>query len=403
MAQEQDDTLAASIDRAFREIRAIDDAYARGELDDARWHRAMAAIIVPAYTQAATVQGGSGHGGTAEEWEWSRGVVAEALDRNGTFLDVGCANGLLMESVERWAQEAGFDVIAHGLDIAPELADLAVRRVPAFRGRVHVGNVLGFRPVERFDLVRTGLEYVPRSRRRELVAWLLDEVIAEGGRLIIGKHNERVELRAVERELERWGFLVTGRGEREHRKEPRLAYRACWIDAPRATDGDLRLRALREVDLPQLSDWLAAPHVARWWNLASGLEEVRTTYLPRIAGDEPTYMVIAEERGRPIGWLQWYRWRDYPEHAARIGASSTDVGIDLAIGEPDRLGRGLGPRIIRLLLEGTVFVDPTITACLCDPHRDNARSLRAFEKAGFAILADVGRHGESRVVRRRRD
>jgi aminoglycoside 6'-N-acetyltransferase len=250
---------------------------------------------------------------------------------------------------------------------------------------VQVGNALGFKPERRFDFVRTGLEYVPNRRRRALVAWLLDEVVAEGGRLIVGKYNERIGLRAVERDLGRWGFRVTGRAEREHRKEPRLAYRACWMDAHRATDGDLRLRALRESDLPQLSSWLAKPHVARWWNLPSGLDKVRAKFLPRIAGDEATYMLLAEKRGRPIGWLQWYRWRDYPEHAARIGASATEAGIDLAIGEPERLGHGLGPRLIRLLLERTVFIDPAITGCVSDPHRDNIRSLRAFEKAGFAI------------------
>ena len=114
-------------------------------------------------------------------------------------------------------------------------------------------------------------------------------------------------------------------------------------------------------------------------------------------------MLLVEERGRPIGLLQWYRWRDYPEHAARIGACPSEAGIDLVIGEPERLGHGLGPRIIRLLLDHMVFVDPTITACVSDPQRDNARSLRAFEKAGFAIAGDAGANNELRVVRRLRD
>jgi hypothetical protein len=59
----------------------------------------MAAFIVPAYLHADSVRGGSGHTGSADDWEWSRGILAEAFDRDGTFLDVGCANGLLMESV----------------------------------------------------------------------------------------------------------------------------------------------------------------------------------------------------------------------------------------------------------------------------------------------------------------
>ena len=64
-----------------------------------------------------------------------------------------------------------------------------------------------------------------------------------------------------------------------------------------ASDGDLCLRALRESDLPRVAAWLAEPHVARWWNLPSGLDGVRAKFLPRIAGDEPTHMLVVEERG----------------------------------------------------------------------------------------------------------
>ncbi|MGH3076917.1 MAG: hypothetical protein ACRDPZ_01900 [Gaiellaceae bacterium] len=34
-------------------------AYARGELDDAGWHVAMAGLVVPAYLAAMTPEGGS--------------------------------------------------------------------------------------------------------------------------------------------------------------------------------------------------------------------------------------------------------------------------------------------------------------------------------------------------------
>jgi hypothetical protein len=78
--------------------------------------------------------------------------------------------------------------------------------------------------------VRTGLEYVPLPRRRELVAHLLDGVVAPGGRLIVGKFNEEVGERRLEAEVASWGFAVAGRAERAHRVEPRLAYRVFWID-----------------------------------------------------------------------------------------------------------------------------------------------------------------------------
>jgi SAM-dependent methyltransferase len=227
----RDERVAAAIDRGWRESEAADAAYARGELDDDAWYRAMTARIVPAYLAAATPNGGSGHTGSADDWEYSRGVVADAVERSGTFLDVGCANGLLMESVARWGAQRGLVIEPYGLDIAPELAALARRRYPSWAERIFVGNALAFRPPNRFDVVRTGLEYVPPPRRRELVEWLLAHVVTPKGRLVIGKYNEELAPRAIEAELVGAGFAIAGRAERAHRTEQRICYRVVWIDA----------------------------------------------------------------------------------------------------------------------------------------------------------------------------
>ena len=120
-----DESLEAAKERCWREAAEMDAAYERGELDDDAWHAAAAALVVPAYLAAETLEGGSGHSGTAGDWEYSRGIVADAIDRSGTFLDVGCANGLLMESVARWGGAKGLTVEPYGLDISPELAGLA--------------------------------------------------------------------------------------------------------------------------------------------------------------------------------------------------------------------------------------------------------------------------------------
>src|SRR5262249_6489499 len=226
-----DEKLEAAKDRAWRAVAAIDDAHARHEIDDEGWYRAMAALFVPAYLAAADERGGSGHTGTADDWEHSRGIVAEAIHRDGSFLDVGCANGLLMESVARWATARGFRIEPHGLDLSPELAAVARARLPRWADRIHVGNALGWRPPRRLDFGRTGLQSAPRPRRPRLVAWLLDEVVAPAGRLLIGKYNEETDDPAVERALVDWGFTVSGRAERIHRTEPRLRYRLVWIDA----------------------------------------------------------------------------------------------------------------------------------------------------------------------------
>jgi SAM-dependent methyltransferase len=216
-----DERLEAAKEGAWREVAEIDSAYARGELDDEGWHATCASLVVPAYLAAETAQGGSGSSRDARGWEYARSLLADAVDPGQTFLDVGCANGLLMESIAEWAE-----VEPYGLEISPELVELARQRLPQWAERIWVGNALGWRPPRRFDVIRTGLDYVPPPRRRELVEHLL----AHCNRLLIGVFNEERETHVLEEQAEEWGFVVAGRADRPH-SHPRLAYRAFWIDS----------------------------------------------------------------------------------------------------------------------------------------------------------------------------
>jgi SAM-dependent methyltransferase len=154
--------------------------------------------------------------------------------RTGTFLDIGCASGYLMECMVAWCAAASIACEPYGLDIAPELAELARRRLPAWADRIFTGNAMDWTPPHRFDVVRTGLEYVPSRRRRDYIARLLDDLVAPGGRLVIGVYSEQREDHAIGRELASWGLPIAGRTEREH-ADARLAYRAVWIDQKRCS------------------------------------------------------------------------------------------------------------------------------------------------------------------------
>ncbi|HEY7090930.1 MAG TPA: class I SAM-dependent methyltransferase [Tepidisphaeraceae bacterium] len=212
------------LERAERDLET-------GRIDEAEWYRRMAAVFTPAYLAGDNPRSQSGHGGDDARWAIARGGIVDAIDRNGTFLDVGCASGYLMESVRRWSAEKGFAVEPYGLDIAPELAELARRRLPQWADRIYAGNALDWRPPMRFDFVRSGLEYVPKRRQRDLVEHLLRKVANPGGRLIIGTYNERRNARTIESLVSGWGFAIRGRSERPHR-DPRVCYRVVWIDNP---------------------------------------------------------------------------------------------------------------------------------------------------------------------------
>jgi SAM-dependent methyltransferase len=216
-----DEELEAAKEGGWREIAAIDAAYAAGELDGAGWHEAMAALVVPAYLAADTPEGGSGSSRDSAGWEYARSLLADAVRPGQTFLDVGCANGHLMASMAAWAV-----VEPYGLEISPELAELARRRLPQWADRIWVGNAIDWTPPRRFDVVRTGLDYVPRPQRRQLVEHLLGFC----DRLVVGVHNEERNATGREGEVAAWGFAIAGRSVRDH-PHPRLEYRAFWVDA----------------------------------------------------------------------------------------------------------------------------------------------------------------------------
>ena len=217
-----DEELETAKEGAWRDLAAIDAAHDRGELDDEGWHRAMAQLIVPAYLGAETPEGGSGSSRDAPGWERARSLLADAVAPGQAFLDIGCANGHLMESMWRWA-----GVEPYGLEISARLAELARARLPQWADRIWVGNAIEWEPPRRFDVARTGLDYVPRARRRELVEHLL----SYSDRVVVGVFNEEREAHRVEENVASWGFEIAGRTERLH-PHPRLAYRAFWLDAP---------------------------------------------------------------------------------------------------------------------------------------------------------------------------
>ena len=213
----------------------IDAALANGRLDENEWYGRNRELVEVAYLASEDPRAQSGLGGDAAHWERRRRVIVEALDRDGTFLDVGCANGLLMETLVRWAGERGFRIEPHGLDFSPRLVALARAWLPAWADRIHVGNIVDWEPPRRFDYVRTELEYVPRPRQPGLVGRLLARAVAPGGRLVVCAYRPRGTRDAapVGDLLRSWGFAVAGEATATDAADGGTATRVAWLDAIR--------------------------------------------------------------------------------------------------------------------------------------------------------------------------
>jgi SAM-dependent methyltransferase len=223
-------SIEVSIDGGAATWAALDADLAAGRIDEAAWFDGHERVLTAAYLSRDNPRAQSGHSGDEARWEAARRPMLAAVDADGDFLDVGCANGYLMESVHRWAAADGFAIEPYGLDISTGLAELARDRLPQWADRIWVGNALDWPAPRRFDYVRTGLEYVPAGRVVDLVGHLLD--VAVGRKLIIGVMNEAADQPWRAQALVEAGFAIAGRREWPKPDDPRVARRVCWIDKP---------------------------------------------------------------------------------------------------------------------------------------------------------------------------
>ena len=131
----------------------------------------------------------SGKTGGAKHWEITRRCIAEAVNTDGDYLDLGCANGLLLESLVGWCAERGHRITPHGLDFIPELVELARQRLPEYAGNLHVANAYSWVPPRRYRFVQLLLSTVPPTDQREFVSRVLNEMVATPGRLILAVYG----------------------------------------------------------------------------------------------------------------------------------------------------------------------------------------------------------------------
>ncbi len=227
------DPIKLAKNRAYQFCEEQQRALDEGRITEAEWFDIHKRFFTRNYLAADNPRAQSGHGGDEAGYRYTRGMVLEAIHRSGTFLDVGCANGYLMEKLHLWLRGTGLDVEFFGLDISEGLLDLAKRRLPQWQDRFFLGNALYWSPPERFDFVCTAeLAYVPRDRERELMDRLRSECVAAGGRLILGPYAEERADRQVERKVRAWGHEPSGYCEKSHRTHGVLCKRLLWFDEP---------------------------------------------------------------------------------------------------------------------------------------------------------------------------
>ncbi len=154
------------------------------------WFARNREVLEAAYLAKTEPWAQSGMSGPFARWRDLRKPVAECLDRDGTFLDIGCASGYLLECSVAWAAERGVRIEPFGVDFSEALVGLARERLPEHRDNFWTANAFDWVPPRRFMFVRTELVYAPAEREGEYVRHLLAHYVEPSGRLLIANYSE---------------------------------------------------------------------------------------------------------------------------------------------------------------------------------------------------------------------
>lgn len=183
-----------------------------------QWFVTVRDFLQAAYITAETPWQQSGKSSTYEEWVRLRIGMSELITQSGSVLDIGCANGYLLECLLQWTAHKGIAITPYGLDIGAQLVAQARERLPDYAANMFVGNGWDWQPpassgIQRFDYVRTELVYVPANYQREYVERLLERLVADDGRLIVAHYrSSREDLSSgwADEQLAAWGFAIDG-------------------------------------------------------------------------------------------------------------------------------------------------------------------------------------------------
>jgi len=147
-----------------------------------------------------------------ELWCRSRRFIASAIDKDGTILDVGCANGFLLRCFQEWS---GHALTPYGLDLNENFIDQAKWLFPHQKDHFLQFDILQLPDANLFNLPRS-YDFIywaiwdnwTFKRPIEVsVIKSIDAMVNSGGKLILGLyHEDRSRSFAVLTELERLGF-----------------------------------------------------------------------------------------------------------------------------------------------------------------------------------------------------
>jgi aminoglycoside 6'-N-acetyltransferase len=138
----------------------------------------------------------------------------------------------------------------------------------------------------------------------------------------------------------------------------------------------VKLRPLREDDVPGLAEILRHPDIALWWD-EPDVEWMLGEYLD--GGPDFGYAIVLGEE--TIGLISFSE-EDDPSHR--------HAGVDITVAV-EHQGEGLGTDALRTLIRH-LFEDRGHWRVTIDPDTENSRAIRLYERIGFRPVGVMRRY-----------
>lgn len=132
----------------------------------------------------------SNSGGDYVHWKRIRRFITKAIHKDGTFLDIGCANGFLMQCLMHWSE---YSITPYGIDNREEAIESAKKLLPGYSDHFQCLDGDRLDQLEAADLP-SQYDFVYRNywkadTTKDYASKVISDLLShvhEGGRAIIG-------------------------------------------------------------------------------------------------------------------------------------------------------------------------------------------------------------------------
>lgn len=153
-------------------------------------------------------------------------------------------------------------------------------------------------------------------------------------------------------------------------------------------DKELHIRLMNYDDLDLMVKWLNNQRVLEFYEEPlSNLDKVINKYGPRIEGKHYVTPCIVEYNNESIGYIQYYEIQETELKKYGYLEKQNIYGIDQFIGEPKLWGKGIGTKMIQIMLN--FLCNKGASKVLLEVKSSNVRAISSYKKCGFKRIKDL--------------